>query len=66
MSKAEWLLHADKSGYTRMTVEDRLIHARQCAACKARLATKRANRAQRERDEARRDLGLVKTPYGWE
>ena len=33
---------------------------------KAEAARLRKNRNRRERDQAMRDTGMVKTPYGWE
>lgn len=41
-------------------------HMAGCSTCKARRRQARANRSRRELDQIRRDLGLVKTPYGWE
>jgi len=43
-----------------------LAHMVDCRICKARKRTRRANRNQRERADALRSLGMVKTPYGWE
>lgn len=36
------------------------------AAVRREARRQRRNRNARDRDQARRDLGLVKTPYGWE
>lgn len=35
-------------------------------AVRAEAARQRRNRNARERNQAMRDLGMVKTPYGWE
>ena len=51
MTKQEWQLHS-------MTVGE---HDRKtCPQCQARLKTKRANRAARERHQAYLDVGLVR------
>lgn len=57
MTKQAWQEHARQVGD-----HDR----KSCPDCKARMRTKKANRYQNERSQVMRDLGLVKTPYGWE
>jgi len=67
MSKQEWQAHIIA---TVGTLNDAVVRAnhdkRSCRECAKRRATKRHIRRQSERDQARRDLGLIKTPYGWE
>lgn len=41
-------------------------HMAGCEVCQARKRQARANRNRREKDQAMRDLDMVKTPYGWE
>jgi len=76
MSKAEWTRHMTDLGLVTKVAPTpeglaasklALEHMRSgCPICKARKVTYRASRNRRERDEICRDLGLVKTPYGWE
>ena len=68
MSKQAWFQHILSTGLPLGPEgkEARASHAVDCKSCKARRATQRANRGQRERNGVMRDLGLVKTPYGWE
>lgn len=74
MTKATWQAHMATVGFETTNVKalgpersrEALAHMRGCSTCAARKATTRANRRRRERDDALRSCGLVKTPYGWE
>lgn len=74
MSRADWLQHrADvlrAAGPLYAAGGEMRIMAAHvatgCADCKARQRTRRANRAGRERADALRALGMVKTMHGWE
>ena len=71
MSKQAWISHINTVRFD-LTPDGRFdkasvaAHAASCPECAKRRATKRANRNSRERSEALRSLGMVKTPYGWE
>lgn len=70
MSKQEWFEHMSGLGLPTSGSDPRVIealqHMRGCDVCAARKKTRRANKAARVRNGARRMLGLKKTPYGWE
>lgn len=66
MTRDRWLTHATDIDYARMSSEERKAHADGCAVCKERAKTRKRNKAARERYDAHRSLGLVRTSYGWE
>ncbi len=67
MTKQEWQEHIASLG---LPLDDRAgavkAHSVECHECKARRATRRANRRQAERYSVMRSLGMTRTPYGWE
>lgn len=46
--------------------DDPVIDANHAKLVRAEAARQRRNRNARERNEVMRDLGMKKTPYGWE
>lgn len=70
MSKQAWTAHMIEQGFpvrgTRAELLPARDHMETCPVCSARRRSKAQADRRRERDEAMRDLGMVKTAYGWE
>ena len=66
MTKQQWQNHKTDTQEPGQTWDSFLQAHQDCPACRARRKTLRANRYRRERDDAARSCGLIKTPYGWE
>jgi hypothetical protein len=81
MSRSDWMKHRteiylslgmdpDPTKATdetkRRFLEHRGVGRKACKLCNSRGRSIRANKNARERNDAMRSLGLVKTSYGWE